>query len=66
MESTTVTVRTQPDALVKIYDETHNEVLYIDNTDSIDGTTAPIELPTCGGHYFVDVTIFDPIPPQIG
>ncbi|MBO4726399.1 MAG: hypothetical protein J5598_02235 [Clostridia bacterium] len=58
MESTTVTVRTQPDALVKIYDETRDEILYIDNTDT-DGTTAPINLPSDGGHYFVDVTTFD-------
>lgn len=65
MERTTVTVRAQPDALVKIYDETRDEVLYIDNVDP-DGTTAPIPLPIGGGHYFVDVTIFDNTPPQIG
>ena len=58
MEPTIVTVRATPDALVKIYDETHNEVLYIDNTNN-DGETTPITLPTTGGQYFVDVTIFD-------
>ena len=63
MEPTTITVRAQPDALVKIYDDTRDKILYIDNADSADGTTAPIELPTCGGHYFVDVTLFDPLPP---
>ena len=61
MEPTTVTVRTPPDALVKIYDETRDEILYIDNTDT-DGTTTPINLPTNGGHYFVDVTTFDTPP----
>lgn len=57
MDTTTITVRAQPDALVKIYDETHDEVLYIDNTDD-QGTTMPITLPSTG-NYFVDVTIFD-------
>lgn len=62
MESTTVTVRTQPDALVKIYDETRDEIIYIDNTDT-DGTTTPINLPA-GGHYFIDVTTFDDTTPN--
>ena len=56
METTTVTVRAAPDALVKIYDENRDEVLYIDNTDE-DGTTPPIALPL-SGNYFVDVTVF--------
>ncbi len=54
---TTITVRATPDALVKIYDETRDEVLYIDNTDE-NGTTVPITLPPHGGNYFIDVTIF--------
>ena len=58
METTTVTVRAAPDALVKIYNEAHDEVLYIDNTDE-DGTTPPIALPNTG-NYFIDVTVFDP------
>ena len=58
MEPTIVTVRAKPDALVKIYDETRDEVIYIDNTND-DGTTPPLTLPTNGGHYFIDVTIFD-------
>ena len=64
MESTTVTVRTQPDALVKIYDETRDEIIYIDNTNT-NGTTAPINLPGNGGHYFVDVTTFDTASSQL-
>ncbi len=56
MEPTVVTVRVAPDALVKVYDETHDEVIYVDNADD-DGQTAPITLPH-GGRYFVDVTIF--------
>ena len=58
MEPTVVTVRVAPDALVKIYDETRDEVLYIDNADE-DGQTAPVTLPKDGGRYFVDVTIYD-------
>ena len=58
METTSVTVRAASDALVKIYDETHDEVLYIDNTNE-DGETIPVTLPT-PGHYFIDVTIFKP------
>lgn len=58
MEPTVITVRAAPDALVKIYDETRDEVLYIDNTDA-DGATTPVTLPHANGHYFVDVTIFN-------
>ena len=62
MEPTVITVRANPDALVKIYDETRDEVLYIDNADN-DGTTPPLTLPKNGGHYFIDVTVFhDPTP----
>ena len=57
MEPTVITVRATPDALVKIYDETRDEVLYIDNTDA-DGATTPVTLPHANGRYFVDVTIF--------
>ena len=57
MEPTAITVRAQPDALVKVYDETRDEVLYIDNTNQ-DGETTPIILPSNGGHYYFDVTIF--------
>lgn len=64
METTTVTVRANPDALVKIYDETRDEVLFVDNADN-NGITAPVTLPTCGGHYFVDVTIFTPTPSNL-
>ncbi len=56
MEPTVVTVRVAPDALVKIYDETRDEVIYIDNADE-DGQTAPVTLKN-GGRYFVDVTIY--------
>ena len=63
MELTTITVRAQPDALVKIYDETRDEVLYVDNTNT-DGETTPVTLPSTGGKYFVDVTIFDTSPRQ--
>ena len=56
MEPTVLIVRANPDALVKIYDETRDEVIYIDNADD-NGTTAPITLPN-GGHYFIDVTIY--------
>ncbi len=62
MELTTITVRAQPDALVKIYDETRDEVLYVDNTNT-DGETTPVTLPSTGGKYFVDVTIFFDRPP---
>ncbi|MCQ2382148.1 MAG: hypothetical protein MJ054_02475 [Clostridia bacterium] len=58
MESTTVIVRAKADALVKVYDETSNEVIYIDNTND-QGETSPISLSHRGGHYFIDVTIFD-------
>ena len=58
MEPTVITVRANPDALVKIYDETRDEVLSIDNAD-IDGTTPPVTLPSNGGRYFIDVTVFD-------
>lgn len=61
MEPTKITVRAQPDALVKIYDETRDEVLYIDNTNS-EGETHPVTLSNAGGNYFVDVTIFDESP----
>ena len=57
MEQTVVTVRVAPDALVKIYDETRDEVIYIDNADT-DGQTATVPLPH-GGRYFIDVTIYD-------
>ena len=57
MEATVVTIRVDPDALVKVYDETNDEIIYIDNTDQ-NGTSAPIKLDTQGGHYFIDVTIF--------
>lgn len=57
MEATVVTVRVAPDALVKIYDETRDEVIYIDNADT-DGQTAAVPLPH-GGRYFIDVTIYD-------
>lgn len=56
MEPVTVTVRVAPDALVKIYDETRDEVLAIDNANA-DGETTPVTLPS-GGHYYIDVTIF--------
>jgi hypothetical protein len=57
MEHTTITVRTNPDALVKIYDETHDEILYLNNTDD-NGETTPINLPN-SGHYYLDITVFD-------
>ena len=57
METPTVIVRASSDALVKVYDETHDEVVYIDNTND-DGETAPITLPDPASHYFIDVTIF--------
>ena len=57
METPTVIVRAPSDALVKVYDETHDEVVYIDNTNA-DGETAPITLPDATSHYFIDVTIF--------
>ncbi len=57
METTSITVRAASDALVKIYDETRDEVLFVDNTNE-DGETTPVTLPPDGGHYFVDVTIF--------
>lgn len=57
MESTVITVRAEPDTLVKIYDETSNEVIYIDNTDD-NGETPPIKLPRHGGKYYVDITIY--------
>ena len=62
MEPTVMTVRVAPDALVKIYDETRDEVIYIDNADD-NGATAPVTLPK-GGHYFIDVTIYpaEPVP----
>lgn len=56
MEKTVLTVRATPDTLVKIYDETRDEVIYLDNADD-DGTTTPVTLPA-GGHYFIDVTIY--------
>lgn len=55
-EKTVITIRTSPDALVKVYDETRDEVIYVDNTDD-DNQTAPITLPA-SGNYYVDVTIF--------
>lgn len=58
METTSITVRAESDALVKIYDETRDEVLFIDNTNE-NGETTPVTLPPNGGHYFVDVTIFN-------
>ncbi len=58
METTTITVRATPDALVKIYDETRNEVVYLDNTNA-DGESAPVTLPATGGQFYIDVTIFD-------
>ena len=61
MEPNIVTVRVKPDALVKVYDESRDEIIYIDNANS-DGETAPITLPACGGRYFIDVTIFDSAP----
>lgn len=57
MESTVITVRAEPDTLVKIYDETNDEIVYIDNTDN-NGETTPIALPHNGGNYFIDVTIY--------
>ena len=59
MEPTVVTIRVAPDALVKIYDETRDEVIYIDNADD-DGQTTPITLPSHGGSYLIDVTIYKP------
>lgn len=58
MDTTSVTVRAASDALVKIYDETRDEVLYIDNTNE-DGETTSVTLPTAS-HYFIDVTVFNP------
>lgn len=57
MEPTIITVRAKADALIKVYDETHDEVLYIDNTNN-NGETTPINLPMNGGHFFIDVTTF--------
>ena len=57
MEPTVITVRVDLDALVKVYDETNDEIVYIDNTNQ-DGETAPIKLDSQGGHYFIDITIF--------
>ena len=56
MEPTVITVRVKPDALVKIYDEIRDEVIYIDNAGP-DGTTTPITLPR-PGQYFIDVTVY--------
>ena len=57
MKPTTITVRVTPNTLVKIYDETRDEVIYIDNPNE-DGETAPVTLAKDGGHYFIDLTIF--------
>lgn len=64
MEPTVVTVRVAPDALVKVYDETRDEVIYVDNADD-DGQTAPITLPNGGGRYFIDVTLFPTDPMEL-
>ena len=58
MKPTTITVRVAPDTLVKIYDETRDEVIYIDNTNE-EGETAPILLKNGDGHYYIDLTMFD-------
>lgn len=55
-QPTSIIVRTSPDALVKIYDETRDEVIYIDNTDD-DNQTAPVIL-SAGSKYYIDITIF--------
>ena len=58
MATTYITVRATPDALVKVYQEAPTEeVIFIDNTDE-HGETAPIALPTDGGKYYVDVTLY--------
>jgi len=57
MKPTTITVRVAPDTLVKVYDETRDEVIYIDNTNE-DSETAPVTLHKDGGHYFIDLTMF--------
>ncbi|MBO5229397.1 MAG: hypothetical protein J6B20_01180 [Clostridia bacterium] len=57
-QPTVITIRTTPDALVKIYDDTRDEVIYVDNVDE-ENQTAPVTLPASGGHYFIDVTVFN-------
>jgi len=57
MKPTIITVRVAPDTLVKVYDETRDEVIYIDNTNE-DGETAPVTLQQNGGHYYIDLTMF--------
>ena len=57
MKTTTITVRVAPDTLVKIYDETRDEVIYIDNTNQA-GETTPIPLHKDGGNFYIDLTMF--------
>lgn len=56
MATTSIKVRATPDALIKIYREDPEEVVYLDNTDE-NGETAPITLPD-GGKYYIDVTMY--------
>lgn len=57
MKPITITVRVAPDTLVKIYDETRDEVIYIDNTND-NGETTPVTLKHSDGHYYIDLTMF--------
>jgi hypothetical protein len=57
MKPLTLTVRVAPDTLVKIYDETRDEVIYIDNTND-DGETTPVTLKNNDGNYYIDLTMF--------
>ena len=56
MEQVEITVRVAPDALVKVYNQTRDEVVYVDNANA-NGETAPLRLPA-GDTYFIDVTVF--------
>ena len=51
-----ITVRAQPDALVRVYRVDDDSVVYVDNTNE-DGETARIGLDD-GAEYFIDVTTY--------
>lgn len=51
-----ITVRSQPDALVRVYRVDDDSVVYVDNTNE-DGETARIGLDD-GADYFIDVTTY--------
>lgn len=55
MATTYIKVRSLPDALVKVYKEQPEAVIYLDNTDD-NGETAKIPLAVDGSEYFIDIT----------